>query len=95
MSTLYTDSVHYNCKKARFSSNLKKKKKLLIFSIQAQIRGFFSQSGGLDLDCHVFEYLIMFLLYFTVIITQNYQIFLGFFFFRVIGEHCTGLIDIK
>ena len=42
------------------------------------------ESCGLDLDCYVFEYLIMFLLDFTVIITQ---IFLFFCFFFVYG-HC-------
>ena len=88
-STLYTDSVHYNCKKARFFRNLKKK--------THENFGFFlfrpkSQSGGLDLNCIVFEYLMMYLFDFTVIITQNYQIFQ---FFVFIIPNSTGLIDIK
>ena len=78
MSKLYTDSAHHNCKKACFSRNLKKMK-ILDFSIQAQIRGFFSQSGGPDLNCHVFEYLIMCFFDFIVIITQKVPNLSGFF----------------
>ena len=71
MSKLYTDSVHYNCKKCVFLKFEEKKMKILdFFLFQAQIRGFFSQSDGLDLNCHVFEYLMMYLFDFTVIITQ-------------------------
>ena len=71
MSKLYTDSVHYNCKKARYSRNLKKNENFGFFLFRPKSEGFFSQSGGLDLDCHVFEYLIMLLLDFTVIIEQK------------------------
>ena len=39
------------------------------------MRGFVSQSGGLDMNCHFFEYLMMYLFDFIVIITKNYQIF--------------------
>ena len=48
-----------------------KKMKNFDFSILVQIRGFFSQSGGLDLNCQVFEYLMMYLFDFTVIIAQK------------------------
>ena len=39
--------------KSAFFLKFEKNENLLFFSIQAQIRGFFSQSGGLDLNCHV------------------------------------------
>ena len=45
------------------------------------------ESCGLDLDCYVFEYLIMFLLDFTVIITQKLPNISGVLVFMVIGEH--------
>ena len=71
MSKLYTDSVHYNYKKSAFFLKFEKNENFDFFQIQAKLRGFFSQSGGLDLNCLVFEYLMMYLFGFKDIITHK------------------------
>ena len=58
MSKLYTDSVYYNCKKAYFPRNSKKMKIFDFFYSRPKAEDSF-ESGGLDLNCHGFEYLIM------------------------------------
>ena len=91
MSKLYTDSVHYNCKKAHFSRNLKKMK-ILDFFYSGQNQRILSQSVGLDLSCLIFKYLMMYLFDFTVIITQKLPNISVFVF---IISNTTGLIYIK
>ena len=81
MSKLYTDLVHFIVKKSCFSWNFKKMKILDFFHLQtfqAKIRGFLSESSGLDLNCHVLEYLMMYLFDFTDTITKV-TIHLSFF----------------
>ena len=60
------------------------------FLLQAQIRGFFSQSDGLDLNCHVFEYLMMYLFDFTVVITQTLPNISAFWLAAKAASHILG-----
>ena len=55
---------------------------IFLISIQAQTGGVFSQTGGLDLNCHVFKYLI----------TKQLP---NIPFFVFIISKSTGLIDIR
>ena len=75
----------------RFSRNLKKMKILDFFLFRPKSEDSF-QSGGLDLNFIVFEYLMMYLFDFTVIITQKFPNISDFVF---IISNSTGLIDIK
>ena len=65
MSKLYTDSVHYNCKKSVFFLKFERNEIFFFFSIAGSNQRILSQSGGLDLNYHVLEYLMMFTFDFT------------------------------